>query len=47
MHKCYLPENAGKLKQLRELEAKQRRGELKQMAFLNLIALKKQLGIGI
>ena len=41
-----MPENARKLKQLRELEAKQRRGELRQMAFFNLITLKKQLGIG-
>lgn len=45
MHKCYLHENAGKLKELRQLEAVQRLGKLKQFGYFRLIELKEQLGL--
>ncbi len=46
-HPCYLPQNAARLKQLRQLEAKQRRGELKKLGMLELYRLKELLGIGV
>jgi hypothetical protein len=46
MHKCYLPENKGRLSRLRELEALQKQGKLKQGAYFEMLALKEKLGIG-
>ena len=44
---CYLPQNAKKLYNLRQLEKKQRKGLLTQEGFFQLIELKRQLKIGI
>lgn len=46
MHECYKPENANKLKELRALERKQRRGLLTQGGLYRIWELKDQLGIG-
>jgi hypothetical protein len=43
---CYLPENANKLKALRQLERKQKQGRLTQGGLFEIMELKEQLRIG-
>jgi hypothetical protein len=43
---CYLPENAHKLKALRQLERKQKQGRLTQGGLFQIMELKEQLRIG-